>query len=896
MGKFLNEEVQTLAKLTPMMQQFKAIKEEYPDTILFFRVGDFYEMFFEDAIIASRELDIVLTSRDGKKENAIPLAGFPHHAAQNYIMKLLDKGYKIAICEQVDTLQQGTGLMKREVTRVITPGTKVEENLLVENRNNYLASIYCLHNEYGLTSVDISTGELEVYFYNDSYNDNPLENVIDEVCRLQPSEIIINETDDERVDLFLKRLGVGGEAFLINKLASFDNNEQPLTLLQEQFPANLLHNSGIMNSLPSLLATANALRYLKKMQKGFLAHIRNIRVYKRVDFLILDAVTMRNLEITETLRSGSKKETLLGILDRTKTAMGGRMLRKWLERPLLAADALELRWQAVGELRDNLMLREKLAVLLKGTYDLERLSGRINLGLAGPRDVLALSKTLNLLPALSQLLQEAKAKQIQLLNEQIPDFTALTKELNAAIKEDAPLTLKEGGIFKKGYNAQVDELREIATNSRRWLLDFEKKEKERTGIKSLKIGYNKVFGYYIEITKANITMVPQDYFRKQTLVNAERFITEELKEKEAIILSAEEKLAALEYQLFEELRLKLVQYTEQLQNTGKVLANLDCFYALADVASAFGYTEPRLSSSDVIRIKGARHPVVEQTQDNPFVPNDLFLDAKERILIITGPNMAGKSTYCRSIAQIILMAQAGSFVPADELEFSPVESIFARVGASDDLSSGRSTFMVEMEETASILSNANPKSLVILDEIGRGTSTYDGMSLAQAILEYLHNELKAKVLFSTHYHELTALEKTLPGIRNYTVSVKEKGEEIVFLRKVVQGKADKSYGINVAKLAGLPDPVIFRAQKILDNIEAEKYRSTPDMQGTNIIEGQLSFFSVIKEKNSVLTKKEQKIIKEILGLKIINLTPLQALNKLYSFQSQLLAGDDTLNG
>jgi DNA mismatch repair protein MutS len=880
-----------LTKLTPMMRQFKTIKEEHPDTILFFRVGDFYEMFFEDAVIAAKELEITLTSRDGKKENAVPLAGFPHHAAQNYIMKLLDRGYKVAICEQVEDVQEGTGLMKREVTRIITPGTKIEENLLEENRNNYLASIYSVNNKYGLTFVDISTGELETHLYNNG----SLENIFDELYRLQPSEVIINETNEEEEARFLKILKKRQSTFLLNKLPPFDNNEQPLFLLQEQFPANLLHNSGVMDCLPSLMATANALRYLKKMQKGLLNHIRNIKVHQQTDFLILDAITMRNLEITETLRSGDKKETLLGVLDRTKTAMGGRMLRKWLERPLLAVAALELRWQAVGELRDDLMLRENLAVLFKDTYDLERLSGRVNLGLASPRDILALNKTLHVLPALSDLLREARAKQIQTLRAQIPDFTALTEELNAAIEEDA-LTLKEGGIFKNGYNSQIDELRAITNNSKEWLLEFEKKERGRTGIRSLKIGYNKVFGYYIEVTKANIGMVPQDYFRKQTLVNAERFITEDLKKKESVILNSEEKLTELECRLFEELRLKLVQYTEQFQTAGQVLANLDCFYALADVASAFGYVAPRLSTSDIIRIKGARHPVVEQALENPFVPNDLFLDAQKRILIITGPNMAGKSTYCRSIAQLILMAQAGSFVPAEELEFFPVESIFARVGAGDDISSGRSTFMVEMEETASILSNAGPKSLVILDEIGRGTSTYDGMSLAHAILEYLHNQLKAKVLFSTHYHELTALENTLPGIKNYTVSVKEKGEEIVFLRKVVEGKADKSYGINVAKLAGLPSSVILTAQQLLDKIEAEKYGLPPEGHNTDFFEGQLSFFPVKIEKNNLLGKKEQKVIKEITGLKIINLTPLQALNKLYSLQNQLLAEDNPSNG
>jgi DNA mismatch repair protein MutS len=614
------------------------------------------------------------------------------------------------------------------------------------------------------------------------------------------------------------------------------------------------------------------------------------------------------LEIFETIRSREKKNALLGLLDRTNTAMGARLLRKWLEKPLLERESMELRWETVGELKEKQLLKDDLAGILKQSYDLERLSGRINMGLVNPRDMLALKKTLVLLPQITLLLEDCQARLLQQLSKQIPDLSQLVKELDAAIKDDAPFSLKEGGIFKEGYCNEIDELRQVSQNSKLWLLEMEKKEKERTGIKSLKIGFNKVFGYYFEITKANLELVPADYRRKQTLVNCERFFTEELKEKEFLILNAEEKLAQLEYELFEKLRLNIVQYTILLQTAGHVLANLDCLFSLADLASAYGYIKPRFSSDNIISITGGRHPVVERVQEELFIPNDVFWDGdKQRILIITGPNMAGKSTYCRSIALLLLMAQMGSFVPAEDMSFSPVEHIFARVGASDDLSSGRSTFMVEMEETASILRDATPHSLVILDEIGRGTSTYDGMSLAQAILEYLHNDLQTKVLFSTHYHELTALEDRLPGIKNFTVSVKEKGEEIIFLRQIVPGKADKSYGVNVARLAGLPFKIIHRASQVLENLETtalkkdgnypaaeNDFPNNPLFLNIQSFEGQLSFLPALQNKNDALNKKELKVLQEIKELNVVNITPLEALNILFSLQSRLLSIEKSL--
>jgi DNA mismatch repair protein MutS len=891
-----------------MMQQFTSVKNEHPDAILFFRVGDFYETFYDDAVTASRELEIALTSRDGNKEDAVPLAGVPYHAAQNYIARLLEKGYKVAICDQVEEASQAKGLVKREVTRVITPGTIMDDNLLPKDRNNYLAAISKKRNEnsFGLTFVDISTGECQVFYFDEK---RAADKVFDKIYCLRPTEIVIDEfvEDDNLCKLHLQKQR---ELFLINKKKGFSDHDEPLFILKEQFSEAMLEMSGITSVQPAFFSAALALEYIKKMQKVSLAHISDIKFYRYTDSLTLDAVTARNLEIFETIRSREKKNALLGLLDRTKTAMGARLLRKWLEKPLLERESMELRWEAVGELKEKQLLKEDLAGILKQSYDLERLSGRINMGLVNPRDLLALKKTLLLLPQVKLLLEDHQARLLKLLSNQIPDLSHLVKELDSAIKDDAPFSLKEGGIFKEGYCNEIDELRQVSKNSKLWLLDMEKKEKERTGIKSLKIGFNKVFGYYIEITRANLELVPAGYIRKQTLVNCERYITEELKEKESLILNAEEKLAQLEYELFEKLRLNVAQYIKNIQTAGQVLANLDCLFSLADTASVYGYIKPRFSSDKTINIKGGRHPVVERVQEELFIPNDVFLDGeRQRILIITGPNMAGKSTYCRSIALLLIMAQIGSFVPAEDMSFSPVDHIFARVGASDDLSSGRSTFMVEMEETASILRDATPDSLVILDEIGRGTSTYDGMSLAQAILEYLHNDLKAKVLFSTHYHELTALEDRLSGIKNFTVSVKEKGEEVIFLRKIVPGKADKSYGVNVARLAGLPVKIINRACQVLENLETKTSASkidgnypaaenhspdNPFYLNFESFEGQLSFLPSRKNKDASLNKKEEKVIQEIRELNVVNITPLEALKKLFSLQSRLLSKENPL--
>lgn len=830
-----------MSRLTPMMQQFLSIKSEYPDAILFFRVGDFYETFYDDAIIASRELDIVLTSRDGNKQDAVPLAGVPYHAAQSYIARLLEKGYKVAICDQVEEAAQAKGLVKREVTRVITPGTVIDDNLLPKDRNNYLAAISKNNHEnsFGLTFIDISTGECRVFYFKEH---RAADKVFDKIYCLKPTEIILEETvvTDSLCQLHLQKLE---GHLLINKKKPYSSEDEPLGILKEQFPANVIEKSGILNLQPAFFSVALALEYINNMLKISPRHISEINFIPDMDSLIMDAVTMRNLEIFETIRSREKKISLFGLLDRTKTAMGARLLRKWLEKPLLDKESLEQRWESVEELKDKQLFKEELAKILRQSYDLERLCGKINIGLVNPRDMLALKKTLQLLPELTLLLEKCQSTLLERLGKQIPDFSHLVRELDNAIKDEAPFSLKEGGIFKDGYSPEIDELRAISKDSKRWLLELEKKEKERTGIKSLKIGFNKVFGYYIEITKANMELVPEDYIRKQTLVNCERFITEELKEKESLILQAEEKLARLEYQLFERLRLNVAQYIKKIQDAGYVLAYLDCLYSLAEAASVYGYVRPRLSPKKIIEIKSGRHPVVERMQEELFIPNDVYLDEeRQRILIVTGPNMAGKSTYCRSIALLLIMAQIGSFVPAEEMNFFPVDRIFARVGASDDLSSGRSTFMVEMEETASILREATADSLIILDEIGRGTSTFDGMSLAQAILEYLHDDLQARVLFSTHYHELTALEKTLPGVKNFTVSVKEKGEEVIFLRKIIPGKADKSYGINVARLVGLPVKILERASQLLKELETKPIPKKVKGTSQNISKTQHPFY------------------------------------------------------
>lgn len=888
-----------MAKLTPMMRQFKETKEKYKEAILFFRVGDFYEMFFDDAITASRELDITLTSRDGNKEDAVPLAGFPHHAASGYIARLLERGYKVAICEQVEDPAQAQGLVKREVVRVITPGTHLEDNLLEEDRNNYLASICHSGNkeEYGLAVADVSTGEIMVFCFTGQEAESEVR---DELSRLQPSEILLIPA--------VKNSLSGGRAFpsllkerdaTINYGKPFANREEALNFFREECPY-LRESAETINSSSAFFAVAAALRYIKEMQKAPMQYFQQARLIEKNETMFLDGVTLRNLEVFVTIRSQDKEGTLFGILNRTRTSLGGRQLRKWLQRPLLDRDLLSFRWEAVEELKNNPFYRGEIKKLLRDVCDLERFCGRLNLGRVDPGGMLSLKKTLQLLPGIKEILKETSAGLFKKMVEEVPDFTYLAEELERAINEDASFSMKEGNIFKPGYSEEADRLRKVSSESKTWMLEMEKTERERTGIRTLKIGFNKVFGYYLEVTKSYQERVPQNYIRKQTLANAERYITQELKEKEDLILRAEERLAQLESTLFQELCQKVAGYTPELQFLAGQMATLDCIFSFADVASANNYTKPCFSEDGSIKISGCRHPVVEQKGEDLFVPNDVLLDEnKERIHIITGPNMAGKSTYCRSVALSLIMAQAGSFVPATTMSFMPLGRIFARVGASDDLSRGRSTFMVEMEETASILTGAANDCLIVLDEIGRGTSTFDGMSLARAILEYLHGRTGARVLFSTHYHELTALEKQLAGVKNYTVSVREEGDSIIFLRKVVPGKANRSYGINVARMAGLPREVLEQAQKFLNELEKTdsdqvlslaENRSDDRVPSANRLQekkGQLSLFPEVDRQVKPFTLKEQKIIEEIKALNLIKVTPLDALLKLFSLQKRL---------
>ena len=893
-----------MSKLTPMMRQFKQIKELYPDTILFFRVGDFYEMFFEDAAVASRELELTLTSRDGDKENGVPLAGFPHHASAGYIARLLKRGYKVAICEQVEDPSLAQGLVKREVIRVITPGTSIEDSLLEDDRNNFLVSVCEGENgdEYGLAVADVSTGELLVYLFGGPQGENELK---EEIARLNPSEILFAAGSERSFsDPELRREIEGNRA--VNYLAPFPDREGALEFLRELDAPPLWDSLSIITSAPPFMAASVALFYIKEMQKAPFSHFQKVTFISIGESMALDVITMRNLEIFETMRTRDKKGSLYGILNRTRTSMGSRRLRRWLQKPLLDRELLGDRWEAVDELKNSPYLQGEIKKLLRDVSDLERFCGRLNLGQIGPREMIALKKTLLLLPVLQVTLRETQAGLLQKIKNEIPDFTPLAEELEKALNENAPFQLKEGNVFKTGYSPEADELRKISGDTKTWMLELEKQERERTGIRTLKIGFNKVFGYYLEVTKLNQERVPENYIRKQTLANAERFITQELKEKEEIILHAQENLTRLEAELYRKLCATAADFTPRLQIAASRLADLDCLFSFAEAASANNYVRPVLTEDGRVAAKGARHPVVEQKAEDPFVPNDIYLDKEgERIQVITGPNMAGKSTYCRSAALLLIMAQAGSFVPAEEMVFTPLKRIFARVGASDDLSKGRSTFMVEMEETASILTGAAEDCLILLDEIGRGTSTYDGMSLARAILEYLHGEKESMVLFSTHYHELTLLEEKLSGVKNYTVTVREKGEEIIFLRKVLPGKADRSYGVNVARMAGLPEEVILRALELLEEMEMEgEGRLLPSAPLPSPSEreaqggaGQLSLFPAPASPPSPVqhsSRREDPILSEIKSLNLANLTPLEALLKLFAYQKRL-SGNETLH-
>jgi DNA mismatch repair protein MutS len=871
------EEEKCLAKLTPMMQQYMEIKERYKDCILFFRLGDFYEMFFSDAEIASRELEITLTGRDCGLEERAPMCGVPYHAAHNYISRLIAKGYKVAICDQMEDPATAKGIVKRDVTRVITPGTVIDPAMLEEKKNNYLMAVYCQQIYFGIAVVDVSTGE----FYATQITwGSSMRKLIDEISRYKPSEIIVNEeltTKPEYKTYFREYLRIE-PSIIDGELFTLKNSQDRLIEVFNENPFNDLELAQC--------ASGALISYLESTQKVDLKHIEKVKIYKIEQYMMLDSASRRSLEISETMRDSRKKGSLLWVLDKTSTSMGGRKLRQWIEQPLLDVDEINFRLDAVSEFRESFMLRSELMELLRGVYDIERLTSKLVFGTINARDLLAINSSLSKLPYIKELIQDLKSDYNRQLYERLDLLEDIYTLIDASINEEAPLSVKEGGIIKDGYDELVDEYRHASTEGKAWISELEAEERERTGIKSLKIRYNDNFGYYIEVTRANIGLVPDDYVRKQTLVNSERYTMEKLKSLEGKILGAESKVVQREYELFCQIRDTVSKHVKRLKATADCISALDVLCSYADVSDRNQYVRPVVYDGGIIEIKNGRHPVVERMLDDAqFVPNDTWLDDDEnRIGIITGPNMAGKSTYMRQVALITLMAQAGCFVPAEYARIGLVDRIFTRIGASDDLASGQSTFMVEMTEVANILENATHKSLLILDEIGRGTSTYDGLSIAWAVIEYINDKSKlgSRTLFATHYHELTELEERLHGIKNFCVSVRKKGNDIIFLRKITRGGADKSYGVEVAGLAGIPDAVIERAKLILEELDEADINKTSKKRRHKPVDGQLDLFA-----SSTLSKAEREVLDELRMVDPSLLTPLDALNKLYSLQQKL---------
>jgi len=875
--------------LTPMMQQYLTIKQQYRDCILFFRLGDFYEMFFEDAEEASKVLEITLTGRDGGLEQRIPMCGVPYHSADNYIARLVNRGYKVAICEQVEDPKEAKGIVKRDVVRIITPGTILDTNVLDEKQHNYIISI-TWEEGYGLAVADVTTGFFAV---TEMTGRRALSKLLDEVSRLHPAEIILDDRlEQEPLVEHLRGLGRGVVSFYP---AAVYKHQNAFDTLCRHFGTTSLDGYGCKEYPIGTCAAGALLDFLHETQKNDLTHLNKLNVYTTNSFMFLDSATRRNLELTRTIRDGSRKGTLLWVLDYTVTAMGGRLLKNWLEQPLIEAAAIRGRLEANEELGRDTFLRIDLVEMMKSIYDLERLVGRVAYGTANARDLVALKVSLAVLPKIRTLLANTRSAFLQTLYKELDPLEDIHSLIEEAIVEDPPFSVREGGLIKAGFHPEIDQLRIATIEGKQWIAALEASERDRTGIKSLKVGYNKVFGYYIEVTRSNLKAVPDDYIRKQTLANAERYITPELKEKESLILGAEDKITQLEYDIFCQVREKIDAQTSRIQRTADVIARLDALCSLAEAAVKGKYVKPVISENRAIEIKEGRHPVVEKMlQHEGFIPNDTRLDNKDnRLLIITGPNMAGKSTYMRQVALITLMAQCGSFVPAREAAIGVVDRIFTRVGASDDLATGQSTFMVEMNEVANILNNATSNSLIILDEIGRGTSTFDGLSIAWAVAEYIHDieRIGAKTLFATHYHELTELGELCAGVRNYSVAVKEKGEDIIFLRKIIPGGADRSYGIQVARLAGLPAEVISRAKEILLSLEAQENVGKGQRGlATTRQELECPALSVNETAQLQLFSGEHPLLKELAGLQVLNMTPLEALNKLHELQNKYLKG------
>ena len=862
-----------MAPLSPMMQQYQQIKTQYPDALLFFRLGDFYEMFFEDAQTASKELELVLTGRDCGQEERAPMCGVPYHSCDGYIARLVSKGYKVAICEQMEDPATAKGLVKREVVRVITPGTVTDSSMLDETRNNYLGVVACHPAGVGVCFVDASTGQLHL---TEITGEDLFQRVCNELGRFHPREVLLNQEASANSALL---------QFLQKKLECLVSVEEPLfdrqearRLVLEHFHAETLEKLGIAEDWTSLCSLGAALRYLFDTEKTDLENINRVQVYTDAQFMRLDLTARHNLELFETMRGQDKRGSLLWVLDKTQTAMGKRMLRGWLEQPLRSVNAIERRLNAVEEIKSDAMLCSDLASCLSGIHDMERLITRIVYGTANAREMQALADALGRLPSLRGKIADARSAMLRELYEQMDDMEDIASLIQSAIVDEPPISLREGGLIRPGYHPAVDEYKSDMTDGKGIIARVEATEREKTGIKNLKVGYNRVFGYYIEVTNSYKEQVPEEYIRKQTLTNCERYITQELKELESRVLGAKERLVQLEYELFVDLRKQVGAQLARIQRTASAVAMLDAVCSLATVALRNRYCRPDMVGDGRIVIHNGRHPVVERLLDEPFVPNDTLLDQEDnRCYIITGPNMAGKSTYMRQVALITIMAHIGSFVPADSACIGLTDAVFTRVGASDDLSAGQSTFMVEMSEVASIIKNATRDSLLILDEIGRGTSTYDGMSIARAVLEHVVKKIGAKTFFATHYHELTALEEELGGVKNYQVAVKKRGDDITFLRRIVRGGADESYGIEVAKLAGIPNDVVRRSKQILKELDAKGPASPAvAISSDENQEGQLSLSAAGAEQ----------LREQLCGIDVDTLTPLEALTQLYHLVRQ----------
>lgn len=869
-----------MAEYSPMMQHYLDTKSKYKDCILFYRLGDFYEMFFEDAVNVSRELELTLTGKDCGQEERAPMCGIPYHAAETYISRLISKGYKVAICEQLEDPKQAKGIVKRDVIRVVTPGTVIEANLLEDKKNNYIMSIYKNGIYFGVTACDITTGDFRTTEIKETNNFAAL---LDEISKYSPAEIVVNtmlydckeEIDKikERFEVYITRLDE----------KEFTDNYEALSVKYKIVDDEEKNVEDISKYMLSVAATNALITYLLDTQKNNLEHINKLIVYSITKYMALDINARRNLEITEKLRDKSKKGTLLWVLDKTATSMGGRLLRRWLNNPLIDVNQINKRLDAVAELKDNIILRGDLTDALKKVYDIERLAGKISYGSANGRDLISLKSSAKQLPEIKKILSQTKSSMLAEIYSELDTLDDIYELIDKTIVDDPPISVKEGGLIKLGYDEEIDKLKTATTDGKNWIIQLEADEREKTGIKGLKVGFNKVFGYYIEVTKSNISLVPDRYIRKQTLTNGERYITEELKNLENQILGAEEKVINLEYNVFAEVREKIEAQIERVQKSAGIVAMLDGLCSLATVAEDQNYVRPEVDGSGVIDIKDGRHPVIEKIlPSGSFVQNDTYLDKNDnRLSIITGPNMAGKSTYMRQVALITLMAQIGSFVPASYARIGVVDKIFTRVGASDDLSMGQSTFMVEMMEVAQILKEATGNSLVILDEIGRGTSTYDGLSIAWAVAEYISNKEKcgAKTLFATHYHELTDLENKLEGVKNYSIAVKEKGEDIIFLRKIVKGGTDESYGVHVAKLAGVPQVVTKRANEILKSIERKNVLNNKkiEKQEKGVADGQLTMYNY----------KLAEIAHELDKIDVNELTPIDALNTLVKIKEKM---------